>query len=81
MIGMIDLPAGSCFHQSCGEMIFPNAGFFRSHEDFSGRYVGISAREDDGSDFKKRLEELEVLNVEARELEERIAGNVVELLG
>ncbi len=49
-----------------------------------GRYVGITPREDDGFDFKERLEELneelEVLNAEARELEDRIAENVVLLL-
>jgi type I restriction enzyme M protein len=49
-----------------------------------GRYVGVTAREDDGFDFKVRLEELneelELLNAEARELEERIAENVVKLL-
>jgi len=49
-----------------------------------GRYVGIAAREDDGFDFKERLGELngelEVLNAEARELEERISENVGKLL-
>jgi type I restriction enzyme, S subunit len=49
-----------------------------------GRYVGVAAREEEDFDFKERLEELneelEVLNVEARELEERIAENVVKLL-
>jgi type I restriction enzyme M protein len=49
-----------------------------------GRYVGVAARAEDDFDFKERLEEqneeLETLNVEARELEERIAENVVELL-
>ena len=49
-----------------------------------GRYVGVAAREEDDFDFKERLEEqneeLETLNTEARELEERIAGNVVKLL-
>jgi type I restriction enzyme M protein len=49
-----------------------------------GRYVGVTAREEDEFDFKERLEELneelETLNVEARELEERIAENVVALL-
>ena len=49
-----------------------------------GRYVGVTAREEDDFDFKERLEELneelELLNVEARELEERIAENVVALL-
>lgn len=49
-----------------------------------GRYVGVAAREEDDFDFKVRLEEqneeLEILNAEARELEERIAENVVKLL-
>ncbi|MDX1971338.1 MAG: N-6 DNA methylase, partial [Candidatus Sumerlaeia bacterium] len=49
-----------------------------------GRYVGVKEREADAFDFKERLEELneelEVLNREARELEERIAENVVRLL-
>jgi len=49
-----------------------------------GRYVGVTAREEDDFDFKERLEEqneeLETLNAEARELEERIAENVGKLL-
>jgi type I restriction enzyme M protein len=49
-----------------------------------GRYVGVAARAEDDFDFRERLEalneELEVLNAEARELEERIAENVVRLL-
>ncbi len=49
-----------------------------------GRYVGVAAREEDDFDFFKRLEELseelEVLNSEARELEERIAENTAMLL-
>jgi len=49
-----------------------------------GRYVGVAAREEEDFDFKERLEkqneELEALTVEARELEERIAENVVTLL-
>jgi len=49
-----------------------------------GRYVGVAAREEDDFDFKERLEELneelETLNAEARELEERIAENVAKLL-
>ena len=49
-----------------------------------GRYVGVAAGEEDDFDFKERLEELseelEALNAEARELEERIAENVVRLL-
>ncbi len=50
-----------------------------------GRYVGIAEAEDDGIDFRVRLEELneelEKLNVEAAGLQERIAVNVAELLG
>ena len=50
-----------------------------------GRYVGVAKGEDlSDEDFKEKLEalneELEVLNAEARELEERIAENVAELL-
>jgi len=49
-----------------------------------GRYVGVTAREDDGFDFKTRLEELneelEVLNAESRVLEEQIAESVGKLL-
>jgi type I restriction enzyme M protein len=49
-----------------------------------GRYVGVTARPADEFDFVERLEELneelEVLNAEARELEERIAENVSSLL-
>jgi type I restriction enzyme M protein len=49
-----------------------------------GRYVGVTEREDDGVDFKERLgelnEQLETLNAEARELEERISQNAAELL-
>ena len=49
-----------------------------------GRYVGVAARAEEDFDFKARLEEqneeLEILNTEARELEERIAENVVKLL-
>ena len=49
-----------------------------------GRYVGVAARAEDDFDFKERLEEqneeLETLNAEARELEVRIADNVVKLL-
>ena len=45
-----------------------------------GRYVGVAEREEDDFDFFERLgelnEELEVLNSEARELEDRIAENV-----
>ena len=50
-----------------------------------GRYVGVAKGEDlSDVDFKEQLEalneELEVLNAEARELEERIAENVMLLL-
>jgi type I restriction enzyme M protein len=50
-----------------------------------GRYVGVAEREVDADfDFAEQLEalheELEVLNAEAHELEERIAENVVRIL-
>src|SRR5260370_11535492 len=49
-----------------------------------GRYVGVAERAPDDFEFTVRLEELneelETLNVEARELEERIAENVSALL-
>ena len=49
-----------------------------------GRYVGVAAREEEDFDFKERMEELneelELLNVEGRGLEERIAENVTMLL-
>lgn len=49
-----------------------------------GRYVGVSERPPDDFDFKEKLEglneELETLNVQARELEETIARNVAEIL-
>ncbi len=49
-----------------------------------GRYVGVADREEDDFDFRERLEglneELEVLNAEARELEDRIGEKVVKLL-
>lgn len=49
-----------------------------------GRYVGVAEAQDDGIDFRVRLEELdeelETLNAEASELQERIAENVAELL-
>ncbi len=50
-----------------------------------GRYVGVAKGEElSDEDFKEQLEalneELEVLNAEARELEERIAENVTEVL-
>ena len=48
-----------------------------------GRYVEVAEKEEE-FDFAERLsefnEELEILNVEARELEKRIAENVVKLL-
>ena len=51
-----------------------------------GRYVGVVAGEDvSDEDFNEQLvalnEELEVLNTQARELEQTIATNVVEILG
>ena len=49
-----------------------------------GRYVGVAAHAEEDFDFKDRLgelnEELETLNAEARQLEYRIAENVVKLL-
>lgn len=50
-----------------------------------GRYVGVAPGENvSDEDFKEQLEtlneELEVLNAQARELEQAIAGNVVEIL-
>jgi type I restriction enzyme M protein len=49
-----------------------------------GRYVGVTERAADDFDFKEKLEELneelETLNVEARELEDRIAENVTKLI-
>jgi type I restriction enzyme M protein len=49
-----------------------------------GRYVGVAERAADDFEFLERLEELneelETLNAEARELEERIAANVATLL-
>jgi type I restriction enzyme M protein len=49
-----------------------------------GRYVGVAEKGADDFDFAEKLEELneelEVLNSEARELEERIAGNVAKML-
>jgi type I restriction enzyme M protein len=49
-----------------------------------GRYVGVAERAADDFEFAERLEELneelETLNAEARELEERISENVVALL-
>jgi type I restriction enzyme M protein len=50
-----------------------------------GRYVGVTAAEDDGVDFQVRLEELseelEKLNGEAAVLQGRITANVKEILG
>lgn len=49
-----------------------------------GRYVGVAEGDADEFDFKERLqelnEELELLNLEARELEEKIACNIMILL-
>ncbi len=49
-----------------------------------GRYVGVAEKGADDFDFAEKLEELneelEVLNSEARELEDRIAANVAKLL-
>ncbi|MCG2778637.1 MAG: type I restriction-modification system subunit M [Desulfobacterales bacterium] len=49
-----------------------------------GRYVGVADREEDVFDFRERLEalneELELLNAETRDLEDRIGENVVNLL-
>ena len=49
-----------------------------------GRYVGVTERAADDFVFAERLEELneelEVLNAEARELQDRIADNVTKLL-
>ena len=50
-----------------------------------GRYVGVAPGEDvSDEDFKEQLEtineEFEVLNAQARDLEQTIAGNVVEIL-
>jgi type I restriction enzyme M protein len=46
--------------------------------------VGVADREEDDFDFRERLEELneelELLNAEARELEEQIGQNVVKLV-
>ncbi len=49
-----------------------------------GRYVGVAEREEDGVDFKVRLEELhdelELLNAEAENLESEISKNIQEML-
>lgn len=48
-----------------------------------GRYVGVTDNKEEDFDFKERLEklneDLEVLNSEARELEERISENIIKL--
>jgi type I restriction enzyme M protein len=51
-----------------------------------GRYVGVAAGEEvSDEDFNEQLvalnEELDVLNAQARELEQTIAANVAEILG
>jgi type I restriction enzyme M protein len=49
-----------------------------------GRYVGVAEGEEEDFDFKERLvelnEELETLNVEARQLEEVISTNTIQIL-
>ena len=49
-----------------------------------GRYVGVAEQAPDDFDFAERFgelnEELEILNAEAHQLEERIAENVVKIL-
>jgi type I restriction enzyme M protein len=49
-----------------------------------GRYVGVAERAADDFEFAARLEELneelETLNIEARELEDRIAENVASIV-
>lgn len=49
-----------------------------------GRYVGVAEKEEEDVDFYERLEELneelEQLNADARELEDRIAENVTKLM-
>ena len=49
-----------------------------------GRYVGVTEKAEDDFDFYERLqelnEELEVLNSEARELEEKIAENISHIM-
>jgi len=49
-----------------------------------GRYVGVAKEKQDEFDFKERLEELneklQVLNVEARELEGQISENITKIL-
>jgi type I restriction enzyme M protein len=50
-----------------------------------GRYVGVTERAADDFEFAVRLEELneelETLNIEARELESAISENVVGIIG
>ena len=50
-----------------------------------GRYVGVAEREADAFDFAGRLgelnKEMEVLNAEAHQLEERISANIAMILG
>lgn len=49
-----------------------------------GRYVGVTEKEDDDFNFYEKLEELneelEVLNSEARELEDKIADNIQSII-
>lgn len=49
-----------------------------------GRYVGVSEKKEEDFDFYEKLEELneelERLNLEARELEEKISENMAKLL-
>jgi type I restriction enzyme M protein len=49
-----------------------------------GRYVGVADRDDDGFDFKTRLEELneelESLDTEAKRLEESISRNIQQII-
>ena len=49
-----------------------------------GRYVGVATQETADFDWTQRFtelnEELEILNAEAHQLEERIAENVAEIL-
>ncbi|MBI2487460.1 MAG: SAM-dependent DNA methyltransferase, partial [Deltaproteobacteria bacterium] len=49
-----------------------------------GRYVGVTEKKEDGFDFYEKLEELneelQRLNLEARELEEKIAEHITKLL-
>jgi type I restriction enzyme M protein len=49
-----------------------------------GRYVGVADRASDDFEFLERLEELneelEILNTNARQLEEKVAENIAQLL-